>query len=102
MERNGQGRRRMIVSFAVFLEMAGLWLRTHRVGGRLVVRCRAGHLFTTLWMPGISIKSLKLGMWRYQRCAVGRHWSLVTPVDPATLTARERRRAAKHRDLPIP
>jgi hypothetical protein len=66
------------------------------------VRCRDGHLFTTLWIPGASLKSLKLGWWRFQYCPVGRHWSLVTPVDEAALSARERRQAAKHHDIGLP
>ena len=83
-------------------ESVGLWLRTGRPGGNVVVRCRAGHLFTTLWLPAVSFKALKLGWWRYQRCPVGRHWSLVTPVNESGLNARERRSARRHRDVPIP
>lgn len=67
-----------------------------------VVRCREGHLFTTLWVPGVSLKALRLGWWRFQRCPVGRHWSLVTPVDTATLTDEERALAARRRDLRVP
>ena len=52
----------------------------YRVGGNTVVRCRRGHLFTTLWIPGASMKSIRLGWWRVQRCPVGNHWSLVVPV----------------------
>lgn len=102
MKNNKRRLRRATVLAAIFLEMAGLWFRTRRVGGHLIVRCRAGHLFSTLWIPGASAKSLKLGLWRYQHCPVGHHWSLVTPVDPAGLTRRERRQASAHRDLPIP
>jgi hypothetical protein len=79
-----------------------MWLRGYPLGGRLVVRCRQGHLFTTLWIPGVSFKSLRLGWLRVQRCPVGNHWTIVTPVKPAELSARERRRAEEHRDAPIP
>ena len=102
MENKKRWLGRAIVVAATLLELAGLWLRTRRLAGHLIVRCRAGHLFTTLWVPGVSVKSLKLGLWRYQRCPVGHHFSLVTPVDPARLTRRERRRASEHRDLPVP
>jgi hypothetical protein len=71
-------------------------------GADTVVRCRAGHLFTTLWIPGASLKAIRLGPWRVQRCPVGRHWSLVTPVRQEALDERERRTAAEHRDLRIP
>jgi hypothetical protein len=67
-----------------------------------VVRCRAGHLFTTLWIPGASLKAVRLGPWRFQRCPVGRHWALVTPVRVDDLTDEERRQAAEHRDRRIP
>jgi hypothetical protein len=67
-----------------------------------IVRCRQGHLFTTLWIPGASVKALRLGWWRLQRCPVGRHWSLVTPVKASDVTGEERRLAAGRRDLRIP
>src|SRR6185312_2754386 len=66
-----------IAVVAMVVEAAGLWLRTRRIGGNVVVRCRSGHLFTTIWIPGASVKALRLGWWRVQRCPVGRHLSLV-------------------------
>ncbi len=74
----------------------------YNVGGRTVVRCRRGHLFTTLWIPGVSLTSVRLGWARFQRCPVGRHWSLVVPVREADLTDEERREAESHRDGPLP
>lgn len=74
----------------------------YRFGTNLVVRCRRGHLFTTIWIPGISLKSLRLGWWRVQRCPVGPHWSIVTPVRDADLTEQERQEAAGRRDTRIP
>jgi hypothetical protein len=76
--------------------------RGHTVGGRVVVRCRQGHLFTTLWIPGASVKALRLGWWRVQRCPVGRHWSLVSPVRESDLTQRQLRDALAHRDVSLP
>jgi hypothetical protein len=66
------------------------------------VRCRKGHLFTTVWIPGVSFKSVRLGWWRIQRCPVGKHWTIVAPVKIAELTRRERRFAEGHRDVPVP
>ena len=83
-------------------ESIGLWLRTGRPGGNIVVRCREGHLFTTLWLPAISVKALRLGWWRVQRCPVGHHWSLVAPVNESSMSARERRSARRHHDLLVP
>lgn len=71
-------------------------------GRETVVRCRAGHVFTTVWVPGATLKALKLGFWRLQWCPVGRHVSLVAPVRDADLTDELRRMAASHHDTPVP
>jgi hypothetical protein len=83
-------------------EVIVLWTRAGRIGGTVVVRCRSGHVYTTIWIPGISVKSLRLAWWRLQRCPVGRHWSLVTPAQESQLTDDERRLARQHRDIRIP
>jgi hypothetical protein len=67
-----------------------------------VVRCRSGHLFTTLWVPGASVTSLRLGLWRLQRCPVGNHWSMVSPVRVSELTEEERQAAAQVHDARLP
>jgi len=72
------------------------------IGGDTVVRCSKGHLFTTIWLPGASLKSIRLGMSRYQHCPVGHHWALVTPVKDSELTDDDRRLAAEHHDVRIP
>jgi hypothetical protein len=68
------------------------------------VRCAAGHLFTTIWIPLGSLKAVRLGGERYQHCPVGHHWTAVTPLDldgtapdPQQLAA-----AAKVHDIRIP
>jgi hypothetical protein len=76
--------------------------RSYSVGGRTVVRCRRGHLFTTLWVPGASLKAVRLDWARYQYCPAGRHWTLVVPRRDEDLTAAEREEAAAHRDASIP
>lgn len=86
----------------MLLEATALKLRAGRFAGNVVVRCRQGHLFTTIWIPGASLKSARLGWWRFQRCPVGRHWSLVTPVRESELTEDERRIAGETRDIRIP
>lgn len=56
----------------------------HRVNlgpfGNVAVRCRDGHVFTTTWIPMVSVTALRLGPVRFQYCPVGRHWSFVTRV----------------------
>jgi hypothetical protein len=76
--------------------------RGYNMGGNVVVRCRKGHLFTTIWIPGASLKALRLGWARLQRCPIGRHWSLVTPVKDADLSDSELRAAREHHDVRIP
>jgi hypothetical protein len=96
-------RRPFVIAGAfVLLEAAALKLRGDRMAGNVVVRCREGHLFTTIWIPGGSLKALRLGWWRFQRCPVSKHWSIVTPVKTADLTEEERRVAAQTRDVRIP
>jgi hypothetical protein len=100
----GPARRRAgaIAGAALVVETAGLWLQAHKLAGEVVVRCSRGHLFRTIWIPGVSVKSLRLGWRRFQRCPVGQHWSLVTPLDESKLTEDERRVADEHHDLPVP
>ena len=77
-------------------------LRGYRFGRDVIVRCHQGHLFMTVWIPGISFKALRLGWWRLQRCPVGNHWALVSPVKEDDLSEDEKRLAAEVRDTQIP
>jgi hypothetical protein len=95
-------RRTLIILVVLLVEPVAMWLRGYPIGGKLVVRCRQGHLFRTLWIPGVSVKALRLLWWRFQRCPVGGHWSVVAPVKESDLTARERRLAGRQRDTWIP
>jgi len=72
------------------------------LGVNTIVRCRQGHLFTTVWIPGIKLKELDLVVARVQRCPVGKHWSLVVPVREQDLTETERQFALDHHDIRIP
>jgi hypothetical protein len=66
------------------------------------VRCRDGHLFTTIWIPLASLKAIRLGRRRLQRCPVGHHWSMVAPIDRKHSTTAELEAAAAVHDLRIP
>ena len=77
-------------------------LRGYPIGGNLVVRCREGHLFTTIWIPGASLKSVRFGWWRFQWCPVGKHWSIVTPVKESELSEDEKQTAREHKDVRLP
>src|SRR5690242_19633928 len=74
----------------------------YALGKDTVVTCRQGHLFITVWIPGASVKSLRLGIWRLQWCPVGRHVALVRLVKEADLTEDERSFAHAHHDIPVP
>ncbi|HEX2705481.1 MAG TPA: hypothetical protein VHM65_06960 [Candidatus Lustribacter sp.] len=55
-----------------------------------------GGLFETVWIPLISVKALRLGPLRIQRCPVHRRVEFVQLVDPATLTDADRAAAARY------
>jgi hypothetical protein len=95
-------RRRLFILASLLFEPVAMKLRGYPIGGNLIVRCHRGHLFTTLWIPSISFKAIRLGWWRVQRCPVGGHWSLVTPVKPSELTEDETRLARERRDVRLP
>jgi hypothetical protein len=99
--RRGKGVIGTLVGFYVIATLIAR-RRGYTVGGNVVVRCRKGHLFTTIWIPGASLKSIRLGWTRWQRCPVGSHWSLVTPVKEGDLTEEELESAHGHHDVRVP
>jgi hypothetical protein len=103
VRRHERPRRAVVLGLASLLvEISAVWLRAGRLGGKVVVRCRHGHLYTTIWVPGASVKSVRLGFWRFQRCPVGQHWSIVTPVRESDLSEREQQMARETRDIRLP
>jgi hypothetical protein len=97
--------KKIVVAIVVLAMVVATFIsrrRGYALGLNTPVRCQAGHLFTTVWIPGASVKSLRLGWWRFQRCPVGNHWTLVHPVKGADLTVEERESAAEHRDIRLP
>jgi hypothetical protein len=105
-QKRGRRARRLrvllIAAAAVAREAIGLRALGWGIGGRVIVRCGQGHLFTTIWIPAASVKSLRFGMRRFQRCPVGRHWTMVTPVRASELSDDERRAAEANRDTALP
>jgi hypothetical protein len=96
---------------SIFLSIAilivGAWFLINRkgsmeLGGNTIVRCRSGHLFTTIWVPGISFKAIRLGATRFQYCPVGGHWTFVVPINESVLTDKERQFAHQNHDQQIP
>jgi len=92
----------LVLVLVLFVGVIVARRRGYKLGGTVVVRCLNGHLFTTIWIPGVSLKSIRLGWWRLQRCPVGDHATLVTPVRDSDLTDAQRRFAEEHSDSRIP
>jgi hypothetical protein len=103
---SAKGKRRLAVFAGVVVAyIAGTIIATRQgysFGKNTIVRCRRGHLFSTVWIPGASVKALRLGFWRIQWCPVGRHVDLVRPVKNADITEAERSFAMSHHDVPVP
>jgi len=104
---NGSMLRRVVTTILIAAGVAaGGTLIARRLGYNLgtntLVRCRQGHVFTTIWIPGIKLKEIDLVIARIQRCPIGHHWSLVVPVRPDTLSAEDRAFAEAHHDIKIP
>jgi hypothetical protein len=87
----------VIAGYTVLARLLG-----YKLGGSVVVRCLKGHVFTTLWIPGVKLKALDLVVARIQYCPVGKHWTIVVPVRDKDLTEGERQFAREHHDVPIP
>ena len=102
MKRRSRSRRRLVIAMALLIEPLAMKLRGYPLGGKLIVRCRRGHLFTTIWIPGASLKAIRLGWWRVQYCPVGRHWSIVVPVREHELTDDEKRLGRNRHDVRLP
>lgn len=66
------------------------------------VRCSAGHLFTTIWVPLGSIKAVRLGPRRWQHCPVGHHWATIERLDPSTAAPADLQAAAAVHDVHVP
>jgi len=105
MARRGpKSRRKKLLGIAagIVAEALAMRVRGYPIGTDVIVRCRRDHLFSTIWLPGVSVKSLRLIWWRVQRCPIGSHWTIVTPVRPRELSADETRAAHERKDVRLP
>ena len=68
------------------------------------VRCSAGHLYTTIWVPLGSLKAVRLGGTRWQYCPVGHHWATVRRLDggDGAVSEEDLAQAALVHDVRIP
>jgi hypothetical protein len=106
MSMSSKRKRRLVLTGGVLsgyaIATAIAVSRGYKFGRNVPVRCRDGHVFSTVWIPGASVKALRLGPWRAQWCPVGRHFTLVTLLKDADLTEAERSSAAGHHDIAVP
>lgn len=70
-------------------------------GKNVVVRCTAGHLYTTIWIPGVSLKAVRWGSRRFQYCPVGKHWAMTRQVFGAELNPEVIQQAQQVHDVRI-
>ncbi|MGA2471984.1 MAG: hypothetical protein ABSG39_00640 [Acidimicrobiales bacterium] len=96
-----------IAAVVVFLVAVGGSKWGHKrgysgMGGDTIARCSQGHLFMTLWIPGASLKAVRLGFKRYQLCPVCGKWRIVEPVPDSELTDEDRLLATQHHDTRLP
>lgn len=66
------------------------------------VKCSAGHLYTTIWVPLGSLKSIRLGWKRFQYCPVGKHWAMTSVVPNDAEHQGELAMAQEVHDIRIP
>jgi hypothetical protein len=92
----------VIVLIVVVATVALATLSARSRGFQRIARCNAGHYFTSTVVPGASLKAIRLGWVRFQKCPVGNHWAIVSWVDPASLTDEQRVQAQAYHDTPIP
>ncbi len=69
---------------------------------RTIVRCSQGALYSTIWLPLGSLKAIRLGSARIQRCPVHHKWERARKVDPTSLTGEELASATATWDSAIP
>jgi len=90
-----------VVLVVVVVALVSIGARSER-GIERVMRCRSGHLFSSTVIPGASLKAVRLGVYRFQRCPVGHHWALVRSVDPGSLSPEELAAARSIHDTRVP
>ncbi len=90
-----------VVLLVVLMSVVGR-ARGYDYGRESVMRCSAGHLFTELLIPGVSFRAVRLGVARYERCPVGRHWAICRPQRREDLSPDEIAEAEAHRASRLP
>jgi hypothetical protein len=91
----------VVVGVLVVVQNLRMRRRGYAIPGETVVRCARGHLFTTTWIEGGSLKAVRLGATtRYQYCPVCRRFAVIHPVKEADVTDDMRAEAAAAHERP--
>lgn len=69
---------------------------------RSIARCSEGHLFSTIWIPLVSFKAIRMGSDRWQKCPLCRKFRRVSLVDKDSLSSSETEQANSVQDSRIP
>jgi len=85
----------------VMIPTAIIFNKGLRFGKNVVVRCSANHLYTTMWIPSVSLKAFRWGFRRYQYCPVGKHWAWISQLRGPELTFEAIAEASKTHDIRI-
>ena len=86
----------VVVGVLVVAQNVRMRREGYSIPGDTVVRCSKGHLFTTAWIEGGSLKAVRLGpTTRYQYCPVCRRFAIIHPIKDEDLTEDDRRIAAE-------
>jgi hypothetical protein len=67
-----------------------------------VVQCSQGHCFSTIWLPMVSVKSIRLGDRRVQKCPVCHRFRSVRQIAEDELAPEELEAARQLRDSRLP
>ena len=69
---------------------------------RSIVECSGGAYYSTIWVPSVSFKAIRLGSTRVQRCPIHHKWEKTWLVAPDTLEPEVLAKARATRDSRIP
>jgi hypothetical protein len=92
----------VVVVLAIYFFAYLMKQKGYSFGKNTIVKCGKGELYTTIWIPGGSLKAIRWGMIRYQWCPVGKHFSSARIMRASDLSNEEIAIAGQVHDIYIP
>ncbi len=74
----------------IFLSNKLMEWRGYGSGSCRIVQCSSGHRFPMMWVSGLPLTAVRVGVTRLVHCPVGNHWALVRPVKSDGWTSADR------------